>query len=372
MEEPIRILMLFTIMNRGGAETMVMNYYHNIDRTKVQFDFMVHREERGAYDDEIEALGGKIYRMMPLHPFTFCKYQKQIAAFFDEHPEYKIIHGHCSELGFFIYKEASRRKIPIIIAHAHNPTAFIDSKWVFRTYFKHAMRKYINQYFACGRESAYWLFGKSLGEKVVIQHNAINPYIFCFSSKEREKTRKQLNIANSTIVIGHIGRMTKQKNHHFLIKLFNQFHKEHPDSLLLLIGNGELENDIKEQIKKYHLEKNIILLGIRQDIPSLMHAMDAFVFPSHYEGLGVVLIEAQAASLPCLVSENIPQEAFITNYIKVQNLNNPISEWCNDIRSMLQKNRDVSFTDKIEEHHYSIKKQAEWLQNYYLEQWQKH
>lgn len=372
MQEPIRILMLFTIMNRGGAETMVMNYYRNIDRTKVQFDFMVHREERGAYDDEIEAMGGKIYRMMPLHPFTFGKYQKQIAQFFDEHNEYKIIHGHCSELGYFIYKEASRRKTPIIISHAHNPKAFIDSKWIFRTYFKHAMRKYINQYFACGRESAYWLFGKTLGKKAIIQYNAIEPSIFTYSLEDRKKVRHQLNIPNETIVIGHIGRMTKQKNHYFLIKTFNQFHSKHPNSILLLIGNGELEKEIKRQINKYHLEKAVMFLGIRRDIPSLMKAMDIFVFPSHYEGLGVVLIEAQAASLPCLVSNNIPQEAFITDYIKAQDLKNPISDWCNDIESMLQKKRHLSISDKIEEHNYSIKSQAEWLQNYYLEQWQKH
>lgn len=372
MNEPIRILMVFTIMNRGGAETMVMNYYRHIDRSKVQFDFIVHREERGAFDDEIEALGGKIYRMMPLHPLTFGKYKKQIAKFFDEHPEYKIIHGHCSELGYFIYKEAHKRGVPMIIAHAHNPTAFIDSKLFFRTYFKHAMRKYINQYFACGRESAYWLFGKTLGKKAIIQYNAIDPYIFRFSPKKRIKIRKELNIADDTIIIGHIGRMTKQKNHHFLIKTFNQFHKEQPNSILLLIGNGELEDDIKAQIKKYQIEKSIMLLGIRQDIPSLMQAMDIFLFPSHYEGLGVVLIEAQAASLPCLVSNNIPKEAFITDYIKAQNLNNPILEWCNDIKSMLQKKREISITYKIEEHHYSIKEQAEWLQNYYLKQWQKH
>ena len=152
----------------------------------------------------------------------------------------------------------------------------------------------------------------------------------------------------------------------------NQFHSKHPNSILLLIGNGELEKEIKRQINRNHLEKIVMFLGIRQDIPSLMKAMDIFVFPSHYEGLGVVLIEAQAASLPCLVSNNIPQEAFITDYIKAQDLKNPISDWCNDIESMLQKKRHRSISDKIEEHHYSIKSQAEWLQNYYHEQWQKH
>ena len=133
MEEPIRILMLFTIMNRGGAETMVMNYYRHIDRNRVQFDFMVHRQERGAYDDEIEAMGGKIYRMIPLHPFTFNTYRKQISDFFDQHPEYRIIHGHCSESGYFVYREAAGRRVPVIIAHAHNAHALFDTKWLFRT-----------------------------------------------------------------------------------------------------------------------------------------------------------------------------------------------------------------------------------------------
>lgn len=154
MEEPIRILMLFTIMNRGGAETMVMNYYRHIDRNRVQFDFMVHRQERGAYDDEIEAMGGKIYRMIPLHPFTFNTYRKQISDFFDQHPEYRIIHGHCSESGYFVYREAAGRRVPVIIAHAHNAHALFDTKWLFRTYFKHAMRPYLTQGFTCGKEAA--------------------------------------------------------------------------------------------------------------------------------------------------------------------------------------------------------------------------
>ena len=137
--EPIRVLMLFTILNRGGAESMVMNYYREIDRTKVQFDFVVHREEKGDFEDEITALGGKVYRMMSLRPHTFGKYARQIAAFFDEHPEYQIIHGQCSESGYFFYKEAAKRGIPVIIAHAHNSQVKIDAKWFFRTWMKHQM-----------------------------------------------------------------------------------------------------------------------------------------------------------------------------------------------------------------------------------------
>ena len=123
MSEPIRVLQLFTIMNMGGAETMIMNYYRNIDRSKVQFDFMVHRSERGVYDDEIEALGGKIYRMIPIYPKNFSKYKKMVSDFFDEHPEYKIVHSNMSELGYYVFKEAKKRGIPCLICHAHNAPA---------------------------------------------------------------------------------------------------------------------------------------------------------------------------------------------------------------------------------------------------------
>ena len=132
--EPIRILQCFTIMNRGGAETMIMNYYRNIDRSKVQFDFLVHREEKGAYEDEIEALGGKIYRMPSIHPRNFATYKKEIRKFLNEHKEYKIIHGNFSELGYFLYKEAHKQGIPTIICHAHNYSTVIDAKSIFRFY----------------------------------------------------------------------------------------------------------------------------------------------------------------------------------------------------------------------------------------------
>ena len=178
MEGPVRILMLFTIMNRGGAETMVMNYYRHIDRNRVQFDFMVHRQEQGVYDDEIKTMGGKIYRMIPLHPFTFGTYRKQISDFFDQHPEYRIIHGHCSESGYFVYREAARRAVPVIIAHAHNAHALFDTKWLFRTYFKHAMRPYLTQGFTCGKEAARWLLGNELGKKAILQRNAIDTLLY--------------------------------------------------------------------------------------------------------------------------------------------------------------------------------------------------
>lgn len=373
MQEPIRILMLFTILNRGGAETMVMNYYRNIDRTKVQFDFMVHREERGAYDDEIEALGGHIYRMMPLHPLTFGKYQQQIKAFFDEHPEYKIIHGHCSESGYFVYKEASKRGVPVIIAHAHNSHALFDSKWFFRTYFKYAMRKYITQVFTCGEEAAQWLAGPALSLSAIQQRNAIDTSVYAYSEVHRTNIRKELNIPADAIVIGHVGRFNKQKNHAFLIDIFHAFVQKHPHTHLVLVGVGELMDEMKEKVKRLQLDKLVHFLGTRSDVPSLLHAMDAFLFPSFMEGLSVSMVEAQCAGLPCIVSDTIPPEVSMSDLVTFLPLKAPVSEWVKEIDFMI--NRDIDRPDYpsvITQAGYDIRKNAEWLQNYYLEQWQKH
>ena len=373
MQEPIRILMLFTIMNRGGAETMVMNYYRNIDRTKVQFDFMVHREERGAYDDEIEAMGGKIYRMMPLHPFTFGKYQKQIAHFFDEHNEYKIIHGHCSESGYFVYKEANKRGIPVIIAHAHSTKALFDLKWFFRTYFKHAMRKYVTQIFTCGEESAIWLAGKELGKKAILQRNAIDTQRYIYSPSTTQKIRESLQISNDTLVIGHVGSFWKIKNQTFLIDVFQNFHKQYPQSKLLLVGEGELKNEMIQKVQSLHLENVISFLGSRSDVPDLLKAFDVFVFPSLGEGLSVAMLEAQCAGLPCVVSNTIPKEVEMTDLITYLPLNNQPETWCEQILKVSQKkNNRNQYPAILTEKGYDIRKNAEWLQNFYLEQWQKH
>lgn len=366
MQQPIRILMLFTILNRGGAETIAMNYYRNMDRSKVQFDFMVHRPERGAYEDEIEQLGGKIYRMLPVHPLYFKEYQKQISRFFDEHPEYRIIHGHCSELGYFVYKEAAKRNIPVIIAHAHLSSAFIDIKWPFRMFFKYGMRKYINQYFACSKDAAKWLFGKKLEKKAVIQNNAIEPTNFAFSAETRKQVRKQWGIPEDTLVLGHVGRMDKQKNHRFILDIFEAYHQKHSNSKLMLVGDGELYPSIQKEVERKGLTEQVMLLGTRSDVPQLMQAMDVFLFPSYFEGLGVVLIEAQAASLPCLVSDRIPKEAFITDLIQAKSLDAKVSEWVEGIEALLVHERKADDAERIKEKGYSIQEQAEWLQNYYL------
>ncbi len=368
MSEPIRVLMLFTNMNRGGAESMVMSYYRNINRTKVQFDFLVHRPERGAYEDEIEQLGGRIYRLIPFHPFTFGQYKKLVSRFFDEHPEYKIIHGHCSELGYFIYKEASRRGVPHIIAHAHNAHALYDLKWPFRTWFKHRMRKYLTHEFTCGQEAAVWLFGRKLAKQAVLQRNAIDTQLFRFDAENRVRTRKEFGITDDTLLIGHVGRFEKQKNHTFLIDVFEEVLALRPQARLLLIGGtGNLEGAVRARVQEKGLTKKVIFAGTRSDVPQILSAMDVFLFPSFMEGMSLSMLEAQCAGLPCLVSDSIPKEISITDLVSYYSLDRSAEKWAKGLMKVFNDHRKRGdYYMKIAEAGYDIKKNAEWLQNYYL------
>lgn len=369
MQEPIRILFLFTILNRGGSETMVMNYYRCIDRSKVQFDFVVHRESRGIYEDEIEQMGGHIYRMMPLRPWSIPQYKQQIRQFFDEHPDYRIIHGLCSELGYYIYREASRRKIPVIIAHAQNSKADIDLKWFWRTWYKIRMRPYLTHMFACSADAANWLFGRNSIGSVTILPNAIDTKYFRFDLVKRTETRRILGINNDTLVIGHVGRFDKQKNHKLILKTFHYLHQINSKSVLLLVGkNGGLENQIKQLVTKLQLNDSVRFLGTSLNVVNELCAMDVFLFPSFMEGLGIALVEAQCTGLPCVVSDTIPKEAIMTDLITSLSVYHDSEEvWANAIirQTSFTRNR-YDYAQQIEDAGYDVSQNALWLQNFYM------
>ena len=367
---PIRVLMLFTILNRGGAETMVMNYYRVIDRSKVQFDFVVHREEEGDYEEEIRSLGGKIYRMMPLRPHTFGKYEKQISSFFDAHPEYRIIHGQCSESGYFFYKEAARRGIPVIIAHAHNSHVKFDLKWIVRTWMKHQMRPYLTHYFACGEEAAEWLFGKQLAKNAIILKNAINTLQYKFDEQLREKKRKELRLASSTLTICHIGRFDKVKNHSFILDIFEKLLKKRPDAHLLLIGDGVLRKQTENKAKEKGILAQVRFLGVRRDVNELLQAADVMVFPSLFEGLGIAVVEAQCTGMPCIISDIIPNEVMITNLVEKVSLHESASTWAEKLIAATTRTFDrPAYAEKVASAGYDIKSNSRWLEKFYLNVW---
>ena len=359
--------MLFTILNRGGAETMVMNYYRNINRTKVQFDFVVHREERGAYENEIEQLGGRIYRFMPLRPWTIPQYKKQIKQFFDEHPEYRIIHGQCSESGYYFYKEASKRGVPVIIAHAHSSHVPFDLKLIGRTWMKLKMRPYLTHYLTCGKEAAEWLFGKRLAEKAIILPNAIDTNHYEFSPITRQRLRQQLGFTDGDSVVCHVGSFVKPKNHRTIVEIFNIFHKQHPKSVLMLIGEGILMQEIQDQVKSFGLTDYVYFMGLREDVNLLLMAADVFLFPSLHEGFPLSLLEAQCSGLPCIISDSIPQETCITNLATRLSLKESTEQWAEAISRQSSFSCDrADYAIQIAKAGYDIKKNAQWLEDFYL------
>ncbi len=365
MNEPIRVLNLFTIMNRGGAETMVMNYYRNIDRNKIQFDFLVHRNEKGAYDDEIRALGGKIYQMTPIYPQYFKLYKRMLKEFFDKHDEYKIIHSHMSELGYFAFKEARKHGIPIRICHAHNAPHGWDVKMIMRTYFKNAMIPHITHMFTCGKEAGEWLFGKKNSQKVIMLNNAIDAKKFMYNFELSKRLKEDMNLEDK-FIIGHIGRFTKQKNHIFLIDIFSEILKLDKSARLILIGMGEEEEKIRDKVKVLKLEESVKFLGVRNDVYRLMQVFDIFLFPSLYEGLPVTLIEAQAAGLPCIISDNITDQCIITDMVRKVSLNESANQWAEEIVEFKAHTERKKTLNLIIKNKFDIEENALWLTDFYL------
>lgn len=363
--QPIRVLNMFTIMDRGGAETMVMNYYRHIDRTKVQFDFLVHREQRGAYDDEIERMGGRIYRMCPVYPQNFSRYKRDLRTFFRAHPEYKIIHSHMSELGYFAFREAERQGVPVRICHAHNAPHGFNAKMIIRTYFKKRMMPYLTHLFMCGEESGKWLYGEKNKTRFIMLNNAIDAAVYSFDASKREKMRRQLGLADE-LVIGHVGRFNPQKNHPFLLNIFAALLKKEPNAVLLLVGGGADMPKTQAKAQELGIAEHVRFLGVRSDVADLMQAMDVFVFPSLYEGLPVTMVEAQASGLPCIISDKVPPECILTDgLVNIMPLSASPEAWAEKILTM----RAVQRTDRHEEiaaHGFDISTEAVKLQEFYL------
>ena len=366
--EPIRVLQVVTIMNRGGLETMLMNYYRKIDRSKVQFDFMVHRSERGHYDDEIEKLGGKIYRMLPIRPGNYHKYFGQLDKFFHEHKEYKVVHSHMNENSEFVLKAAKKANIPCRIAHSHLADLKLDYKYVFRIYARMNLKDNITDYFTCSKRAGEWLFGKEINNsgQVITLNNAVDSEKFQFNNDIRNKVRKELGIEFKK-VIGHVGRFNPQKNHEFLVDVFNEIHKKDKNTVLLLVGEGDLCSKIKEKVKLLGIEDSVKFLGVREDISDLMQAMDLFLFPSLFEGLAVVLVEAQAAGLKCITSTGVTEESNICGDVEFIDLNLEAKVWADKILKMnWSKSNNMR---KIIESGYDAATNVKFLTKFYLDKY---
>lgn len=364
--EPKRILMIFTIMNRGGAETMIMNYYRNIDRSKVQFDFVVHRPQKGAYDDEIRLLGGKIYVFPTVKPGNFCAYKKQIREFLEEHPEYTIIHSHAQELSYYFYKIAHKKGVPHIITHSHNASMLWDFKAPLRILWRKLMFRYINTYFTCGIEAGKHFFGKERAKHSILMPNAIDVERFKFNPESREKVRQEFCINENEFVVGHIGRFTPQKNHPFLLDVFRAFVERNPCAKLILVGTEDEQKSVRRKAEELCIADKVIFAGLRTDIPDILSAFDCILMPSLFEGVSVAMIEEQASGCPLITSTNVPKEVGLLPSTEFVSLKSDISKWVNVVEKYMKIERNALAWKIIEKAGYDIKSNALWLQNFYL------
>ncbi|ASF38482.1 glycosyl transferase family 1 [Halobacillus halophilus] len=306
MGDPLRVLHVVVNMNRGGAETLIMNLYRNIDRSRVQFDFLTYKE--GVFDEEIKKLGGKVHRIPYISEVGHKQFVKGLDTFFRQHFHYKIVHSHMDKMSGLVLRSAKRYGVTARIAHSHNTSS--EGGFLTRLYKEYAgifIKNNATHLYACSNLAAQWLFPKRVNEALIIK-NGIDSEKFTYSSTLRKQIRKELNLYEDTHVIGHVGRFSLQKNHMFLIEVFAEYSRKKPNSRLLLIGDGPLRSKIIEKIKVLRLEDKVQLLGIREDIPSLLQAIDVFLFPSFHEGLPVTLIEAQGAGLHCFISDKISGE----------------------------------------------------------------
>ncbi len=355
----IRVLHCVVGMNYGGYETFIMNVYRNIDKNKVQFDFLTSID--GVFDCEINDLGGRIYKIPFITKVGPYIYNRNLIKFFKTHSEYKIVHSHMDKFSGMIMRAADKCKIPIRIAHSHSTGNEGNIAYrVVKDYYGRYINKHCTHRFACSEKAGKWLFN-NVQFKVI--KNGINIHNYLPNAEVRKKIRAELGFDNK-YVFGHVGRFNATKNHKFLIDVFNEIKKRKVDVLLLLVGDGELHDDIITYAKGCGIEKDLILFGTTNCVGDVLQSMDCFVFPSIHEGLGIALIEAQAAGLICIASDSVPSDADFSSTVKYLSLKESSAKWAEQILSHSPNISNIE--QKIIKSGYDINSTANILELFYI------
>lgn len=361
----LRILHVIGKMDRAGAETMLMNLYRNIDREKIQFDFMVFTNEEGDYDQEIKDLGGIIYHMPAFKGINYLSLYRKFGKFFKEHP-YGIVHAHIGSLAP-AYLKCAKRYGSYAIAHSHATNSNKLGERIVFSMFASGVRNIADYFFACSEEAGIDRFGEKIVESTnfAIIKNAIDSEKFIYSEERHQILKKKFGVENN-LVIGHVGRFVASKNHKFIVEIAEEYLKTRKDVKFIFVGRGEEEENIKALIAKKNLEDYFIFAGVRNDIPDLMNTFDAFIFPSFYEGLGNVGIEAQAAGLPCFFSDTIPDEAVITDNVWKYPLSWGAAVWKEHMDQVLENYQRRNVQSEVIKSGFDVRQSAKELEQFYL------
>lgn len=367
--EPIRVLQEDVVLDRGGIEALLMNVYRNIDREQVQFDFMVHRPHQGDYEQEVTDLGGKIYHTPGFNPVPpkYNSYKNAMIKVFTEHPEYKVLHAH-TELNGWPLKFAAKCGIPTRIAHAHNAKSNLNLKYFFFRYEKLWLKKYCTDMFMCSTPAGNWFYGEETVKKgnVKFIKNGIDTSVYKFSEQTRAQVRRELN-AGEKIVFCHVGRFMQQKNHRFLIDIFNEIHKKNPNTLLVMAGDGPDREACEEKARNYNIYYSTRFLGVRKDVNRILQGADLFLFPSLWEGLPLTAVEAQSAGLPIVMTDVITSEAIITKGVRTCSLSDSPEKWADTALNLAQSYKRYDTQKEIIYAGFDIKETAKFLQDFYID-----
>lgn len=367
-QKPIRVLHVLGTTNLGGAESRIMELYRNMDRKKVQFDFLVHTDKEGHYSAEIRELGGKIYSVPRFNVKNYHAYRNALVRFFAEHNDYAAIHGHMTSTAAIYLPIAKKAGIPMTIAHARSAGVDKGVKGLVTKIIRLPLKKRADYLLTCSKEAGVAVYGEKAVRqgKVWTIPNAIDTERFRFNSSVREKMLQELGLANK-FVIGHVGRFGFMKNHAYLIEIFYELCKLHDDVALVLIGKGELEQEIRQKVQDFGIAEKVYFLGTRSNVEDYYQAFDYFVFPSVFEGLPGSVAEAQAAGLHCLVSDKVTREAALTDLAVYRSIDEPPIEWAKEIQknakdAMIRRDTRQDIMGKG----FDVRMQAKQMAEFYL------
>ncbi len=364
----LRVLHSVSNMARAGIETMLMNYYRQIDRDLIQFDFLANKAVPGEYDDEIRGMGGRVFVSPGLNPLRFPQYRRFVGELLRGDPQIKIVHAHNEAMGYYALKSAKDAGIRVRIAHAHNTQIIRDYKYPLKMVCKQLLPGAATDHWSCGRDAGIYYYGRERWkESGFILHNAIDMSRFAFSRERREALRREHGLEDC-FVVGHVGRFNVQKNHGRLLDIFAELLKAEPSARLALIGVGELEQSVKDKARVLGIEDKTLFLGQMADVSGWYMAMDCFVLPSLFEGLPVVGIEAQAAGLPCVFSDRVTDEVLLSPEARRVPLDADDARWAEAImKAGIPEAERARGTDIVRGAGYDIREEARKLQDIYLQ-----
>ena len=364
--EILHVLHVFGKLNRGGAESRVMDLYRNMDRTKVQFDFMQHTDRVCDFQPEIEQLGGKVYHVPPFRFWNYFFYCKAWKEFIKKHPEIRIVHGHMTSTAS-IYLPIAHKKGVFTIAHSRNAGVDKGIKGKLTKFLRRNLKEKCDRCFACSKLAGEAVFGKEAMEQgnVTIIPNAIDAARFTFDPEVRKQKREELHIQPEEFLIGEVGRFDPQKNQKYAVEILAECRKKNFPAKLILIGEGPLMETVRQQVEELQLQEYVIFTGLQKNVVPFYQAMDFFLLPSFYEGLPGVAVEAQASGLRGILSDAITTETAMTSLMEFRSVQEPARVWADRIMACGHYERQ-NMLKQMQETGFDVKNLANRLQDFYL------